>query len=62
MITGTTPFFQDLAFVGLPILTLGLILFRGWCRRRARRHETLAELYQEDKGEALTIFHKSPRP
>lgn len=62
MITGTTPFLQDLALVGLPILTVGLLLFRGWCRRRARRPETLAELYDQDKGEALTIFHKSPRP
>lgn len=59
MITGTTPFLQDLALVGLPILTIGLILFRGWCRRRQR--PTLAERFEKDKGEALTIFHKSPR-
>lgn len=60
MITGTSPFIQDIAVVGVPVLTLAAILFRGWCRRK--RPTTLAELYDDDKGEALTRFHQSPRP
>lgn len=61
MMTGTSPFLLDLAIVGAPILAIGLIVIRAHFRRR-RRPQTLAERYDDDKGEALTIFYRSPRP